>query len=54
LEDILPFFPDFTLIDDFKDEICKSLEEYKTEIDDLKKVRRLKRKLTIVEHARSN
>ena len=22
LEDILPFFPDFVLIDDFKDEIC--------------------------------
>lgn len=36
LEDILPFFPDFVLIDDFKDEICKSLEEYKNEIEDLK------------------
>jgi len=32
----LPFFPDFVLIDDFKDEICKSLEEYKNEIQDLK------------------
>lgn len=36
LEDILPFFPDFVLIDDFKDEICKSLEEYKQEIEELK------------------
>ncbi|KAL0476877.1 vacuolar protein sorting protein VPS18 [Acrasis kona] len=36
LEDILPFFPDFVLIDDFKDEICNSLEEYKSEIEYLK------------------
>lgn len=37
LEDILPFFPDFVLIDDFKEEICKSLEEYKNEIEELKR-----------------
>ena len=36
LEDILPFFPDFVLIDDFKEEVCKSLEEYNNEIDELK------------------
>jgi len=36
LEDILPFFPDFVLIDDFKEEICKSLEEYKNDIESLK------------------
>ncbi len=36
LEDILPFFPDFVLIDDFKEEICKSLDEYKNEIESLK------------------
>jgi hypothetical protein len=36
LEDILPFFPDFVLIDDFKDEICTSLEAYKTDIEELK------------------
>jgi len=32
IEDILPFFPDFVLIDDFKDEICKSLKEYNQRI----------------------
>lgn len=36
LEDILPYFPDFVLIDDFREEICKSLEEYKNEIEELK------------------
>jgi vacuolar protein sorting-associated protein 18 len=35
IEDVLPFFPDFWVIDDFKDEICKSLEEYSSEIADL-------------------
>ncbi|KAF5016552.1 hypothetical protein F66182_11733, partial [Fusarium sp. NRRL 66182] len=28
IEDMIPFFPDFVVIDDFKDEICKALEEY--------------------------
>ena len=36
LEDILPYFPDFVLIDDFKDEICTALESYTDEIQDLK------------------
>jgi vacuolar protein sorting-associated protein 18 len=36
IEDILPFFPDFTRIDEFKDEICRSLEEYNKRIQDLK------------------
>ena len=36
IEDILPFFPDFTRIDDFKQEICSSLEDYNRHIDDLK------------------
>ena len=36
IEDILPFFPDFVLIDDFKLEICASLEEYNRHIEDLK------------------
>ena len=36
IEDILPFFPEFTLIDDFKAEICGALEEYNKRIDELK------------------
>lgn len=36
IEDILPFFPDFVLIDDFKDEISSALEEYNVHIEDLK------------------
>mmetsp|Transcript_23999 Transcript_23999/g.66689 ORF Transcript_23999/g.66689 Transcript_23999/m.66689 type:complete len:1007 (-) Transcript_23999:341-3361(-) len=36
IEDILPFFPDFVLIDEFKDAICTSLEEYNRQIDELK------------------
>lgn len=28
IEDILPFFPDFVVIDDFKEEIAHALEEY--------------------------
>jgi len=36
IEDILPFFPEFTVIDDFKEEICKSLEDYNSYIDVLK------------------
>ncbi|KAI5068926.1 hypothetical protein GOP47_0015227 [Adiantum capillus-veneris] len=33
IEDILPFFPDFALIDDFKEAICASLEDYNKEIN---------------------
>ena len=32
IEDVLPFFPDFVLIDDFKEAICTSLEEYNRQI----------------------
>ena len=37
IEDILPFFPDFVVIDDFKEEICGALEDYSVHIDHLKK-----------------
>ncbi|KAH7885903.1 Pep3/Vps18/deep orange family-domain-containing protein [Phlebopus sp. FC_14] len=37
IEDILPFFPDFVVIDDFKEEIAHALEGYSTHIDELKK-----------------
>lgn len=36
IEDILPFFPDFALIDDFKEAICSSLEDYNRQIEKLK------------------
>lgn len=36
VEDILPFFPDFSVIDGFKTEICDTLENYVTRIDALK------------------
>ncbi|CAG8582248.1 14325_t:CDS:10 [Acaulospora morrowiae] len=36
IEDILPFFPDFVLIDDFKSEICQALEGYNKNIEELK------------------
>ncbi len=36
IEDILPFFPDFVVIDDFKEEIAHALEAYSTHIDELK------------------
>ncbi|XP_074307169.1 vacuolar sorting protein 18 [Silene latifolia] len=36
IEDILPFFPDFALIDDFRDAICSSLEDYNKQIEMLK------------------
>ncbi|KAF1986019.1 hypothetical protein K402DRAFT_333273 [Aulographum hederae CBS 113979] len=37
IEDLIPFFPDFVVIDDFKEEICAALEEYSRHIDALKK-----------------
>ena len=37
IEDLIPFFPDFVVIDDFKDEICNALESYSRHIDALKK-----------------
>ena len=36
IEDILPFFPDFAVINDFKSEISQSLESYSDRIDELK------------------
>lgn len=36
IEDLIPFFPDFVVIDDFKDEICAALESYSRHIDNLK------------------
>lgn len=36
IEDLIPFFPDFVVIDDFKDEICNALEDYSRNIDGLK------------------
>lgn len=36
IEDILPFFPDFVKIADFKDEICESLDQYNERIQKLK------------------
>ena len=35
IEDILPFFPDSVLIDEFKEEICNSLKVYNKHIDAL-------------------
>ncbi|KAJ5995019.1 hypothetical protein N7481_001996 [Penicillium waksmanii] len=37
IEDLIPFFPDFVVIDDFKDEICAALEEYSRHIDELRR-----------------
>ncbi|KAH0537378.1 hypothetical protein FGG08_005820 [Glutinoglossum americanum] len=37
IEDLIPFFPDFVIIDDFKEEICTALEDYSHHIDALKK-----------------
>ncbi|EON66616.1 hypothetical protein W97_05862 [Coniosporium apollinis CBS 100218] len=37
IEDLIPFFPDFVVIDDFKEEICAALEEYSRHIDALKR-----------------
>lgn len=34
---MIPFFPDFVIIDDFKEEICTALEDYSHHIDQLKK-----------------
>ncbi|RDA83173.1 hypothetical protein CP532_4937 [Ophiocordyceps camponoti-leonardi (nom. inval.)] len=37
IEDLIVFFPDFVVIDDFKEEICGALEDYSRSIDKLKK-----------------
>ncbi|KAJ2732293.1 tethering complex subunit [Coemansia sp. BCRC 34962] len=36
VEDILPFFPDFTCVDDFRDDICVALEDYEMQIQELR------------------
>ncbi|KAI9677456.1 MAG: hypothetical protein M1817_006410 [Caeruleum heppii] len=36
IEDLIPFFPSFIIIDDFKEEICAALEDYSRHIDSLK------------------
>ncbi|KAJ2781634.1 tethering complex subunit [Coemansia interrupta] len=36
IEDILPYFPDFTRVDDFRDEICVALEDYEGQIQELR------------------
>ncbi|EEH36124.2 vacuolar membrane protein pep3 [Paracoccidioides lutzii Pb01] len=36
IEDLIPFFPDFVVVDDFKDEICSALEDYSRHIDSLR------------------
>ncbi|KAJ7492755.1 Pep3/Vps18/deep orange family-domain-containing protein [Mycena latifolia] len=36
IEDVLPFFPDFVVIDDFKEEITNALEGYSNQINGLK------------------
>lgn len=35
IEDLIPFFPDFVVIDDFKEEICATLESYSRSISAL-------------------
>ena len=37
IEDLIPFFPDFIVIDDFKEEICAALEQYSRQIDELRR-----------------
>jgi len=37
IEDLIPFFPDFVVIDDFKDEICAALEDYSRNIESLRR-----------------
>lgn len=36
IEDVLPLFPDFVQIDDFKDAICQSLSDYNEQIAELR------------------
>lgn len=35
IEDVLPFFPDFVLIDEFKEAVVVSLREYNSHLDTL-------------------
>lgn len=36
IEDVLPYFPDFCYVDDFKEEILEELDQYNTTIAKLK------------------
>jgi vacuolar protein sorting-associated protein 18 homolog len=36
IDDLLPWFPDFVVLDKFKDHIVESLEDYNSQIDELK------------------
>ena len=36
IDDLLPWFPDFVVIDKFKDRVVESLEDYNSRIDELK------------------
>lgn len=36
IDDLLPWFPSFVIIDQFKDRIVDSLQDYNNKIDDLK------------------
>lgn len=36
IDDLLPWFPDFVVIDKFKDRVVESLEDYNARIDELK------------------
>ena len=36
VDDLLPFLPDFARIDDVKEQVCASLEDYSRQIDELK------------------
>jgi DNA repair exonuclease SbcCD ATPase subunit len=52
IEDLIPFFPDFVVIDDFKEEICTALEDYSHNIDQLKK--EMDESARTAEHIRSD
>ncbi|RYO84050.1 hypothetical protein DL766_008225 [Monosporascus sp. MC13-8B] len=37
IEDLIPFFPDFAVIDDFREDICAQLEDYSRNIESLRR-----------------
>ena len=51
IEDVLPFFPDFVVIDDFKEEITNALEGYSNQINELKS--KMEEMLEIKKHSES-
>ena len=52
IEDLIPFFPDFVVVDDFKGEVCAALEDYSRHIDLLK--REMDESSQTAAHIRSN